>query len=294
MYIGICGPGTFETTRLMSLDREASRAAMAWIVGGAHDPMLIRNSAPTASFDSLRCAVAVRMSFSRRFPDMVPMGRSTKIDDTRFPRAASSPARIDTGTMVRWIRPRVGSPRDRNSVCRPPATAARTTSFTVPPRPFFTSLKACTGASTMANRRLGPTGRFNGLGGANTPPPTSSRQPVQDRGHLARHDRRGLDRPLDERPEGGERVAQPVLDRVAQERRRSGWGSGRHSGEERIWGSGEKSNSTEARSTAATPSTIAWCTLVRMATRPSSMPSIRYSSQSGLVRSSGREITRCT
>ena len=48
MYIGTCGPGTFETTRLISRLRAARRAAMAWMVGGAHVPMFMMNSAPSA------------------------------------------------------------------------------------------------------------------------------------------------------------------------------------------------------------------------------------------------------
>ena len=48
MNIGICGPGTFDTTRLIRRVRTAARAAIAWIVGGAHVPMFIRNSAATA------------------------------------------------------------------------------------------------------------------------------------------------------------------------------------------------------------------------------------------------------
>src|SRR5262245_44998335 len=53
-YMGTCGPGTFDTTRLIRRAREAARAAIAWMVGGAHVPMLMRNSAPTALFDSFR------------------------------------------------------------------------------------------------------------------------------------------------------------------------------------------------------------------------------------------------
>ena len=53
-------------------------------------------------------------------------------------------------TPFGWDRPLVASLRERSSACRPPATVASTTSFTVPPSTCFTIRKRSNGASVVA------------------------------------------------------------------------------------------------------------------------------------------------
>src|SRR5258708_7126996 len=57
-------------------------------------------------------------------------------------------------------------PRRSKKRARPPATAASTTSLTVPPKAFLTSLKSASWAETKSSRRCGVIGTFNGVSGA--------------------------------------------------------------------------------------------------------------------------------
>ena len=82
--------------------------------------------------------------------------------------------RTDTGTIARRVRPFVASPRLSSRVCTPPATVARTTSFTVPPSASLIERKTGNGRSAVANRRFGPTFPSKGPRGG-VPIPTTVR-----------------------------------------------------------------------------------------------------------------------
>ena len=83
--------------------------------------------------------------------------------------------RTDTGTVARRVLPFVGSPRCAKSSCTPPATAVKTTSFTVPPRESLIFRNTSNGRSAVAKRRLGPTLPSNGPRGGVPIPATMRR-----------------------------------------------------------------------------------------------------------------------
>ena len=122
-YIGTCGAGMLDTTRLNHRFRETSLAAMAWSAGGAYAPSPMIESALTAIADSLSASVAARTRRSRVAGRNVPTGMSTNAGATRLPTSPCSAFdRTETGTITRSVRPRVCSPRASSRSCRPPPT----------------------------------------------------------------------------------------------------------------------------------------------------------------------------
>ena len=188
---------------------------------------------------------------------MGPTGRSTNTSVTRLPRARrSSSLRTETGTMARSDRPLVGSLRAFMTFCSAPATTASTTSFTVPPAAFFTSLNRITGAWAMAKRRFGPTRTSKGPRGG-TPSPARSRTPLRTAPRPSRA-RAGV--PMaDLAPSANASSGCRTCSRTASRTRSTGPGSGSgfHGSGWRTVGSGWKSNITVAMSTPEMPSIMA-------------------------------------
>ncbi len=69
------------------------------------------------------------------------------------PPSCSSSVRTETGTRARISTPAVRRPREIRKVRRAPATTARTTSLTVPPKAFLTVLKSSSWLVTATKRR---------------------------------------------------------------------------------------------------------------------------------------------
>ncbi len=85
----------------------------------------------------------------------------------RLPPSLCSPsARTDTGTSARISTPAVCLPREIRNERKAPATTARTTSLTVPPKVFLTSLKSSSWLVIPTKRRCGPIGTLSGVSGA--------------------------------------------------------------------------------------------------------------------------------
>ena len=206
----------------------------------------------------------------------------------------SSRARIETGTSARSSSPSVRRPRERSHFCSAPATALRTTSLTVPPSASLTRLKSARSCRTQTSRRCGPISTLSGVGGAGfsaaqtTSPMPSSASRVSCSASLG-----CAAAPSARAPASNGRLSRPRTPRAASSTR-LGVGRGAHgaSGCPISDGTGERSKSTVARSTPATPSTSAWWVLVMSAKRSPSRPWTSHSSHSGLERSSAWEWIR--
>ena len=231
-------------------------------------------SALIAIIESLRWLVPSRTSARRRLGPIAPTGRSTNAGATRLPSDASRPPCTETGIITRSVRPRVGSFRSRSSRWSAPPTTVSTASFTVPPRASLISLNRWSGASAIANRRLGPICTSSGDAG---------RAPMS---RMLRNPDRTV--PTSSAATAGERrtASTPFIsawngcatrDSVASRSRscEEGSGSGSQAGGGGSSGSsGERSNSAAVRCMPDSPSIIAWCTFIRVATCPPSRPSI--------------------
>ena len=120
---------------------------MASSVGGAKSSRPEITSAPSACLDSFTPCIASRTICSRSTGSFAYTGSGPRSAAIWLPSwSCSSCARIDTGTRPRSSRPSVRTPRERSHRPSPPATTVRNTSFTVPPRPFFTALKSASSA----------------------------------------------------------------------------------------------------------------------------------------------------
>ena len=86
------------------------------------------------------------------------------------PAPCSSSARTETGTSARISMPSVRTPREIRNERSAPATTASTTSLTVPPKAFLTSLKSSSWLPTPTKRRCGPMSTFSGVSGAGFSP----------------------------------------------------------------------------------------------------------------------------
>ncbi len=85
----------------------------------------------------------------------------------RLPSEPSCSApRVETGTHAFISRPSVRMPRLCSQSRSAPATTASTTSLTVPPKAFLTSLKSSSCAGAIAMRRWGEISTFSGVSGA--------------------------------------------------------------------------------------------------------------------------------
>ena len=193
---------------------------------------------------------------------------------TRLPSDASRPPCTETGTITRNVLPRVGSLRSRSSRCRAPPTTVSTTSFTVPPRTPLISLNRWSGASAIANLRFGPICTSSGDVGR-APMSTMLRNPdrtVPRSSAATAGDRRTASTPFISALTGWAN-SDPVASRSRS--CDDGSGSGSQAGRGGSFrGSGERSNSAAVRCMPDSPSIIAWCTFMSVATCPSSKPSI--------------------
>ena len=228
-------------------------------------------SAPTAIDDSLSSAVARRTRRRRVRARMGPIGTSTKAGATRLPTSPCSAFdRTETGTMTRSVRPFVPSPRCSKRSCSPLATAASTTSFTVPPSACLISRTRRKVVSAIANRRAGPISVSNGPAGG-APMSTTSRRPDRvspSRASCGRGRRRRDRSPR----EGGARGPAPP---PAADPRGLGEGAAAHGvdgGSPSGW-SGARSKRAEAIVMPAIPSASAWCSFNSTAVRRSASPS---------------------
>ena len=95
-------------------------------------------------------------------------GRVATIAETWLSSAPCSVLR-ETGMRARSVTTSGSSPRETSSDRNPPATAARTTSFTVPPRARRTSLTTPKGTVAQVQRRSGPIGPPSDVGGTGRP-----------------------------------------------------------------------------------------------------------------------------
>ena len=137
------------------------------IVGGAKPVSSVRTCAPIACPDSLTPLISALIRCSRVTGSASPTGSGAHIAATRLPSAPrSTSARTETGTIARSTVSSVGSPRRRRYRPSAPATAASTTSLTVPPSAFLTALNCCRSPRTQVNLRCGPIRTLSGLGGA--------------------------------------------------------------------------------------------------------------------------------
>ena len=135
----------------------AERAAWAMIVGGAKPVSSVRTCAPTACPDSLTPLISSLIIRSRLTGSVSPIGSPAHIAATWLPSAPrSASARTETGTIARNTVSSTGACRRRRYRPRAPATAASTTSLTVPPSPFLTALNCCRSPRTQVNLRWGP------------------------------------------------------------------------------------------------------------------------------------------
>src|SRR5436190_1588355 len=213
----------------------------------------------------------------------------------RLPSAPrSSLARIETGTSARSSRPSVRTPRERSQRASAPATTVSTTSLTVPPSAFLIALKSSSWPRTTAIRRWEPISTLSGVGGAGSKPaPTPSLTP-STAPRTAPTAASGLVMPRSARTASP--AVWPTRPRTPPRASSAPEGSlcGCHSPPSGSigWGTGERSNSTVARSTPATPSIRAWWVLVISAKRLSASPSTNQVSHSGLERSSRWEKIR--
>ena len=161
--------------------------------------------------------------------------------------------RTDTGTIARSVRPFVGSPLLSSRTWTPPATAVRTTSFTVPPSRSLMVRNTSNGRSAVAKRRLGPTFPSNGpRGGVPMPATVRRASAVATDGfgeypRLPRHVREAL-----------ERMEDHLLHRVADQVLHGGAGSAVQTASGAPSGaSGARSNSADAIIIPPMPSAIA-------------------------------------
>ena len=210
----------------------------------------------------------------------------------RWPRC--SLVRIETGTSARSSMPSVRTPRERSHRCSPPETTVSTTSLTVPPNAFLTSLKSSSSSRRNRKRRCGPISTLSGVSGAGLSVchATSPRPWIASRATSS--DSFGRRAAEAARPASSNGVrTSPRIPRAARsscdgsERGRHGSPSCGSGG-----GTGSASNRTVARSTPAMPSTSAWWVLEISAKRPSSRPCTSHVSHSGLARSSCCEWMR--
>ena len=202
--------------------------------------------------------------------------------------------RIETGTSARSSSPSVRVPRERSHFCRPPETTVSTTSLTVPPNAFLTSLKSSSSSRRKTKRRCGPISTLSGVSGAGlsvahaiSPTPSIASR-VDSNVSVGRRAAEAA------RPASSNGVrTSPRMPRAARSSE-DGSGCGRHGSPS--WGScggtGSASNSTVARSTPEIPSTSAWCVLEISAKRLPSSPCTSHVSHSGLARSSCCEWMR--
>ena len=119
-----------------------------------------RSSCRLASF------IATLQRATRSSGSSQSVGSSATIPDTRFVHgSASSPVRIETGTIARSGASGSASCSIRYSRSAP-AQIAITTSLTVPPVASFSRLMLASFECRIAKRRCGPTLLFHGVGGA--------------------------------------------------------------------------------------------------------------------------------
>ncbi len=98
-------------------------------------------------------------------------GSGPRITTIRLPPSWRSPTvRTDTGTSARISMPSVRTPRAIKNERSAPVTTASTTSLTVPPNAFLTSLKSSSCAAIPTKRRCGPISTFSGVSGAGFSP----------------------------------------------------------------------------------------------------------------------------
>ena len=206
----------------------------------------------------------------------------------------SSSVRTDTGTSARISTPSVRRPRAIRKSRRAPATTASTTSLTVPPNAFLTVLKSSRLAVTATKRRCGPIGTFSGVSGAGFRP-AQTISPIPSAASRTRASARsGWDSASSAPSTSASPARAAPVSPAATSCVAPGSGCGCQARPEFgiCGGSGERSNSTVARSTPAMPSISEWWVFVISAKRSSSRPSISHISHSGLERSSCWEKMR--
>ena len=174
-----------------------------------------------------------------------------------------------------------------------PVTTASTTSLTVPPSARLMRLNCARSPRTHSKRRCEPISALSGTSGAGltkfqpTSPSASAASATCPAAALGCSTARSIRR----RTRTGA-LSRPSASRAAS----SAADGGRPGAHERSGsagsGTGSTSKSTVAMSTPETPSTSAWCVLVRKANRLRVSPWTSHSSQSGFVRSSACEKTR--
>ena len=151
------------------------------------------------------------------------------------------------------------TPRDCSQVRSAPATVARTTSLTVPPNAFLTSLKSLSSQRTVANRRCGPIGTLSGVSGAGFSPAhaTSATPSIASRAACS-EDVGRVATPTARPATSNGSFTSPRIPRAASDAA-LGSGCGTHGSPScgSAGGIGSRSNSTVARSTPAMPSTSA-------------------------------------
>ena len=171
-------------------------------------------------------------------------------------------------------------------------TTASTTSLTVVPNAFLISLNSSSPARTTWIRRCGPGATLNGVsGGALSAVHATSLMPVATSRALPSASPGFETAPSAPLATSVTARTAPVSPRAASSALDgSGWGT--HGSLPSLEPSGERSNSTLARSTPETPSTSAWWVFESRAKPPSFRPSTSHSSHSGFERSRRWENTR--
>ena len=143
------------------------RDACARIVGGAKLCTPAITSAPSACLDSFSPSISRVTKRSRSTGSAMYTGSGPRIATMRLPPSkCSSSVLTETGTSARSSTPSVRAAREIRKVRSAPATIVSTTSLTVPPNAFLTSLKSSRLFVTPTKRRCGPIGTLSSVLGA--------------------------------------------------------------------------------------------------------------------------------
>ena len=283
----------FDTVRLNARGLATRCESACCTVRGACPSAFSTRSAPSGWPPRLRLPICSITRARRRNGSGSSHGRSTNTNEIWFPSwpAPFSP-RTFTGTIV--FRRTGRSPRLSRNSRTAPATTASTTSLTVAPKRLLIRRRSASGRRARARCRRGEIGSFKHVLGAAARNESASARALGNASPARPAIRRGCSA-----RSSGERTspsASPARSAIASTSRVTASGvraGSQPSGSEGAT-SGVGSTSSEASSTAAMPSTIAWWAFPITPTRPSGSSSAIHSSQSGRSRSSCSDITWST
>ena len=283
----------FDTVRLNARGLATRWEMACWSVRGAYPSAFSTRSAPSGWPPRLRLPISSITQARRRSGSGSSQGRSTNTNEIWFPSSAAPfLPRTLTGTIV--LRRTGGSPRagGRNARHRPPR--ASTTSLTVAPKRSLMAQVVQRAACARARCRRGEIGSLRQVLRVAARSESASARALGSACGARPASRRGMERHLERPAHEPERLAGAVAIASTTSSHRPGSERAASGRARTPAASGVGSTSSDASSTAAIPSTIAWCAFPITPTRPSGSSSAIQSSQSGRSRPSCSDITSST